>query len=417
MAKHIIKYILTSLIMVLSSQLLAQQAHLTISGKTLDKETKSPLAFAMLRLKIKPFGTVSNSVGEFDFHIPLRYKNDTIQISMLGYYDYEIPIREITDTTNFIALMEVRPIMLDEVTVNATTLDAKEIIAKAIENIPNNYPSEAFILHGFFRDSKKENNKYASLLEAAVRIYDREYSKAPKKLKRLLERVAIDEIRRSYNYIKRDDWVKQLSKENSLKELLGNNLVRYQYGALDLENNFEYEHIDDVFYHDKRLFIITLPEFPGTEIYIDSETFAIVRFKFEQENMHEEVVSDSVKRVTANTSINFEFDTYRGKLYLKYIRTSTTYHDINIHTQNVVNVADLHLELLINKVETENINRLRGNQTMNKYKNLEAQISKYNKAFWASYNVIKETPLDSQLIKDLEKELSLEKQFENQGNK
>ncbi|MGB0525775.1 MAG: hypothetical protein ACPGJS_22540, partial [Flammeovirgaceae bacterium] len=201
------------------------------------------------------------------------------------------------------------------------------------------------------------------------------------------------------------------------KELLGNNLVRYQYGALDLENNFEYEHVDDIFYHDKRLFIITLPKFPGTEIFIDSETFAIVRFKFNQDNMAEEMLNDTLKRVTANTSINFEFEEYQGKQFLKYIRTSTTYHDINVHTQEVVNVADLHLELLINEVQTENIQRIRGHQTMNKYKNLEVQISKYNKRFWKTYNVIKETPLDSQLIKDLERELSLDEQFKNQGEK
>ena len=100
---------------------------------------------------------------------------------------------------------------------------------------------------------------------------------------------------------------------------------------------------------------------------------------------------------------------------MKYIRTTTTYNDINIHTQEVLNIADLHLELLINKVQNRKIKRFKGDQTMNKFKNLDKQIKDYNKAFWDSYNVIKETPLDSQLIKDLERELSLEEQFKKQG--
>jgi hypothetical protein len=44
---------------------------------------------------------------------------------------------------------------------------------------------------------------------------------------------------------------------------------------------------------------------------------------------------------------------------------------------------------------------------------LQYQDLPYNKGFWDNYNVIKESPLDRQIIKDLEREMPLEKQFQN----
>ena len=46
---------------------------------------------------------------------------------------------------------------------------------------------------------------------------------------------------------------------------------------------------------------------------------------------------------------------------------------------------------------------------------LQYQDLKYNKAFWDNYNVIKESPLDRKIINDLEKNISLDKQFQNKN--
>jgi hypothetical protein len=42
---------------------------------------------------------------------------------------------------------------------------------------------------------------------------------------------------------------------------------------------------------------------------------------------------------------------------------------------------------------------------------LQYQDQPYNKEFWDSYNVIKETPIDKKILKDLEKVAPLEAQF------
>ncbi|MFT5916252.1 MAG: hypothetical protein ACJAWV_000349 [Flammeovirgaceae bacterium] len=388
----------------------------TISGKVIDSESKETLPQAMLRLKNKRIGTVTNTLGEFDFHIPGEYYNDTIEVYMLGYYNYQIPIAAISNPNNFTALLDVRVTELDAVVIKPIPLNANQVLEKAIRLAKSNYPTEPFILYGYFRDSKKENNQYVSLVEAAVRIYDSDYTNAPKRRRRLLERVAIDQIRRSFDYTGNKEWLQKISKENSLKELLGSNFFRYQYGAFDLMNNTKFAREDDVYYNDKLLYVISIPEFPTTEIYIDSETYAIVRFHYSGTvEGDEEMVDENIKRVLASVVRDFEFQEYNNKMYLKYIKSEAHYQYIDVSTQAVVNTIDLYLELLVNQIQTEDVRKPGGNETMNKHKGLETQIGPYSQSFWRNYNIIKDTPLDEKLVKDLERGVSLSEQFKQQA--
>ena len=55
--------------------------------------------------------------------------------------------------------------------------------------------------------------------------------------------------------------------------------------------------------------------------------------------------------------------------------------------------------------------RITSTEKMRNY-GLQYQDRPYNKAFWDNYNVIKETPLDQQILADLEKFSPLESQFQ-----
>ncbi len=68
--------------------------------------------------------------------------------------------------------------------------------------------------------------------------------------------------------------------------------------------------------------------------------------------------------------------------------------------------------MLINNIDTDPEYRIASTESMKKY-GLQYQNFTYNKKFWESYNVIKRTPLDSQIIADLEKAGPLEKQFQD----
>jgi hypothetical protein len=74
--------------------------------------------------------------------------------------------------------------------------------------------------------------------------------------------------------------------------------------------------------------------------------------------------------------------------------------------------TELLQSLLINEVEAKTQERITSTDKMRNY-GLQFQDYPYNKAFWADYNVIKETPVDRKILEDLERLAPLEKQFEN----
>jgi CarboxypepD_reg-like domain len=89
-----------------------------ISGKVTDKETQEPLTYASVGIKGKSLSTITNQIGEFDFHIPIELRNNFIVINMLGYKTYEAPIWSILDIKPLIIEMEKSPLQLDEVVIS-----------------------------------------------------------------------------------------------------------------------------------------------------------------------------------------------------------------------------------------------------------------------------------------------------------
>jgi hypothetical protein len=73
--------------------------------------------------------------------------------------------------------------------------------------------------------------------------------------------------------------------------------------------------------------------------------------------------------------------------------------------------TELFQQLLINKVTPNATERIRSTEKMRNY-GLQFQDQPYNKNFWDNYNVIKETPLDQEILRDLEKHAPLNVQFE-----
>ncbi|MFN9863581.1 MAG: carboxypeptidase-like regulatory domain-containing protein, partial [Bacteroidota bacterium] len=110
---------------------------ITITGKIIDKESKEGLPFASIGIKGVSLGTISNLSGEFDFHIPVRHRNDILVISMLGYQQFEAPVFSL-QKEQLVIEMEKSNFLLKEVVV-ADTLQGGEIMEIALSKINQNY--------------------------------------------------------------------------------------------------------------------------------------------------------------------------------------------------------------------------------------------------------------------------------------
>lgn len=383
---------------------------ITVSGKVLDKEDNTPLIFASIGIKGKSIGTVSNTLGEFDFHIPPSFRDEILIISMLGYENLQTPVSNLLVRDTIVFKLDKAVQVLDEVVIQ-DSLNGADIARIAISRIEQNYPMSPFMVDGFYRDLKKIGGIYFSLLEAAVKIYDEGYEE-PKNKSRLRERVGLTEVRKSLGYNNR--FTKYFDQNNLLEDLLLHNNIRYRQFPQD-ENFYNgFKRAKTSYFNGKRVFVVTQnqPSF-FLRLYIDVSSYAIIRMEYNR--YYDDVIirkkRDNVSKYIYDKK-TIDFKEFQGKMYVNYMNLESKINWYDEKTDSLKFETELHQELLINKVYPEPTERLASTKKMRKY-GLQYQDEPYNREFWQNYNVIKETPLDKKIVADLEKLGALEDQFGN----
>ena len=387
----------------LSSTLFAQT--ITISAQVVDRDSKEPLTFESIGIKNRPISTITNLQGEFDFHIPAEFRNDILVINMLGYHSYEVPAWTLTENKNLIELTKSTQI-LDEVIVS-DSLRGGEILSIALSRIESNHPMKPFIMDGFYRDIKEVGGTYVSLLEAAVRIFDEDYQ-APRNKFKLRERVALQEVRRSLGY--ENKFTAYFDEGNLLEDILLHNNIRYrQFPEEEIFFNGMVREKDS-YYNEHDVYVISQKYDYDLTIYVDKGTYGIIHLEYENNN--QEIIKKRRGLVSKFVNLKrvIDFKSFNGKLYLNYITLDSKINWYDNKTDELRFETQLHQQLLINKVYPETEEYVGTTEKMKNY-GLQYQDLPYNKTFWDNYNVIKESPLDRKIIEDLEKEISLDKQF------
>ena len=389
----------------------AQQV--TLSGKLIDSDDGEPLPFATIGIEGTSIGVISNTLGDFDFHFESQLASGKLVIRMLGYQDHVQAISELDLNALTTFRMNKMSIQLKEVVI-VDSLTGGEILKIALERVTQNYPSEPYTMDGFYRDLKIVDEKYVSLLEAAFNIYDKDYS-VPRNPLKLRERVGLIEVRKSLNY--EAQYREYFDQYNQLEEMLLQNNIKYH--DFTQEQAF-YDNIirrDIVGMGDNAFYELSLKgdyDYSLT-VFVDAETYGIQKLIFHHGDMKQSLqeISRSGKRIEKIMRIEkeIEFTKYRGKLFLKYMKVTTfnnwTYRD----SDELLAQTQLQQFLVINKVDTQNPEWITTGKKMKKY-GLEFQDLPYNKVFWDNYNLLKDTPLDKQIVKDLERYGTLNEQFQ-----
>ncbi len=391
----------------------SQAQKILVPGKVVDLETKEPLPFASIGIMGKPVGTITNLQGEFDFHLPADMRNDILIVNMLGYKTFEAPVWSLLDKAAagpLVIEMTKSPVILREITIK-DSLSAGEVLRIAISRIDQNYPSEPFLMDGFYRDLKKLGGTYISLLEAAVKIYDEDYHE-PRNKVRLRERVALEEVRRSLGYDNK--FTSFFDRDNLLEDLLLNNNIRYRQFPEE-DYFFETLHREkDSFYHGNEIFVLTHDKEYYLKIYIEKKTYGIVHLEYENKQIQDLERKRDLESKFVRVSRALDFKWIGKKLFLNYIHITSQVNWYERKTGKLKFETELERQLLINNVQPKAESRIPISRKMKSY-GLQFQDQPYNKEFWDTYNVIKETPLNKKIIEDLERRIPLESQFKD-GN-
>lgn len=391
----------------LSGWAIAQK--ITVSGIAIDSETKEPLPFASVGLKGKSMGTITNLQGEFDFHIPGEFRNEMLVISMLGYNNYETPVWAVLADKSFTISMTKSVTVLKEVTVS-DSLKGGDILFNAMSKIEEDFAMKPFMLHGFYRDIKKVGGTYISLLEAAVKIYDENYSEPRNKLK-LHERVKLLEVRRSLGY--ESKFTTYFDQTNLLESMLLNNSIRYRNLIPNDGLYYKINREKDSYFNGREVYVLSHTKYFLLKLFVDKEDFSIIHLEYSEITPRQSTnIVDKKRNMVSRyqgSSKVIDFKKIDGKMYLNYMTVTSRINWYDLNTNELKFETELIQQLLINEVDPHT--RERVVETMRNY-GLQYQDQPYNKSFWENYNIIKETPLDKKILEDLEKVAPLEKQFE-----
>jgi hypothetical protein len=153
-------------------------------------------------------------------------------------------------------------------------------------------------------------------------------------------------------------------------------------------------------------------------LYIDVETYGILKINMERrsrsiDHKYYQVLirkGQSMGRVWFRFTV--EFEPYNGKLYLRRTHES----ELNEFYDKGGQVNTSHVETLEFVTHDIGLNEEDPNAARLKY-GMNLKTGDYHPDFWKKYNTLKLTPLDEKLIRDLEKETTLQEQFQKENKK
>lgn len=167
-----------------------------ISGIVKDRASHKRLDGVSVTLPGSNIGTVTNNDGYFSLTVPDSVDAIMVKAELIGY---RTALTQLDYTGKDLTItMSPTDKMLDEVTVTWT--DPRALIEKAIERIPQNYPSGHIMFTSFYRETIQKGRRHIGMSEAIINVL-----KTPYKVRNIAgERVKLVKGRRLMSQKKSD---------------------------------------------------------------------------------------------------------------------------------------------------------------------------------------------------------------------
>jgi thiol-disulfide isomerase/thioredoxin len=387
-----------------------------VEGRLTDVRTKEAIPYASIGILDYPIGTSSNADGFFTLKVPaeITAKKFKIKISSIGY---ENVILE--NPTGFQELgLQASVTLLKEAIVFSKDMTPQKIVKRAFANIKKNYNTKPFVYKNFYRHYCKDDSVYGRLIEAAVDVYKRKGYKFQQAVPGEKDEVRVTQLRRSYDKTKVSsihvpialysvlgvDFVGFQSKRESsflfltLQEVstLKINLKRTKF-TLDGITEFDNQQVYKITYRIKpdslndKILLGRRQEQTGT-LYINTKDYAFVKV-------------ETSRRSPVDTVETFSlYKKYQNKYYLYHaMKEGRNTFVINKQKQK----HWFHIESVTTDILTKGFEKFKGKEP-DREKLFDIR---YNPTFWNTYNILKATPLEDQIVANIGGDQTLDKQF------
>lgn len=399
-------HIILALILSIHSASHAQH-YLTITGTITDSLSKAPVEYANIAIRGKGLGTVSNTDGRFELHIPQESQKDTLAVSFIGYSTFTACVCDIPEGQLLTIKLAPAHIELARIVVSTKPYTVHTLLQEVVDTYNKNYSILPHHLDAFYRETRKEGEKYGYLLEAAVRVYQESYQEPYV--------VELNEVRINA-YDKQFDYE---TNENFLRSLLMNDYIGSPYSGFfkrySKKKNYVIE--DTTYLDDVPVFVISegqLPDWKET-IYVNATDLAIVRF--EGESRYGADGNLEMVKVSKNKWSRYRYlkvvNTFRkvnGTYFPGYVRMRLDHDIYDKASQTTERYKIIDREVMVNDVYPANSRPGNAMQSIS----LETQLKTYNPEFWKTYTILLRTAEQDKIARDLEEKAKLEEQFSKQ---
>ncbi len=384
-------------------------AQVRVEGRIVDRTTGAPIPFASVSIIGTSGGTSSNANGEFSLVIP---PNASIKVSSVGYAS------AIVSRPEDMAFIELTPyaVELPEIVITGRSVNAQQVVRKAFASIRKNYTSESFLQRFFYRHYCKDNTVYGRLIEAFVDVWKHNGYRSFRRHGGHREGIRVTHLRRSLDHtqfasghppisissiLPADVVGYQAAEEGSVKNFYSLpltlyadfNRYRFSYEGMTRYDNHQvyiiaYRSVPDSLPTTSGY--IAAPAVSGT-LYIAKDNFAFVKCEEERE-------------ISGNRFTSAVHYLPHGKHYFPHhlIRTSEMQlSDGSVHY--------VHIEMISTDIRFGDEYRFTGSEPGRE----ELQNIPYDSSFWNQASILKATPLEEKIIRDLGGGNSLNRQFLN----
>ncbi|MCE7056703.1 hypothetical protein LZF95_18605 [Algoriphagus sp. AGSA1] len=323
-------------------------------------------------------------------------------------------------------------ISLDEIVVRPEALQLENLIHDILKNIEINYPNQSHQLSGLYRKISTDYNEFTGLVEAAVTIQDVGYSKSISNSK-----IQINSFRKGDELAEVDsvylDYYEKVKArvvdETGIKPI-SNDLV-----DLYRQNPARGAYHEDALFTEKglRMTLIGIPEMPvyhevvGFEL-VGNDTVYQIAFgstdpplgtSYMKVNSRDFAILEFQQKIFTNADrtdyieMFVKYGKVEGKYYpekfvqkkMRFISRDIGGHAMDIHTY------------WFDEVKTGKFKKIRFKDEEKADENIGSKVYEYNQDIWINSEFLKTHPLDSAIIRSLERYRSLQEQFKINGKK
>ncbi|MDQ3191042.1 MAG: carboxypeptidase-like regulatory domain-containing protein [Bacteroidota bacterium] len=397
--------IITFTFILLSYSAIAQQV--LLSGKLMDSE-RNEIAFAAIVSQNTGKGTSSDEYGNFKMN--LSSLNDSLKIHVLGYEPLTYPIYSVKINDTLLIVLKRKSFVLPVVTVKP--LDPIEVLKMVIENLPSNLSSEKHTYKAFYRQFHKEDGQAARLIESALNVYH-PGNTVNVKTGEIKEKIQVLKLRRSNVYEKNGD-----EHDNHLNDMLLQNIGFYNHGSVLNPKGWKYYKFK-IFYpdHNNNNKVIVSYIYENSSdlkldygsIGIDLTDFSILFISQESImniNYFSAYGADNWKYLKGSISICYK--KVDGKMFTDSINFYYKHNVISKKYLNKIFTVEEYFDFYTDDISfTE--------QATKEHKhmhNLYTKKYEYEESFWTEYPLLLKHPLPFDWQKGMERNESLDKQFE-----